>query len=182
MSRLIILLLSLLTLSCGWHLRGAISLPSSIEKLHLSAEDSYSPVLVELRRRLEDADITLVERSSEAPYSLTILEQSQDSRVAGVGSNALAAAYELTLQARYEIRRSSGEVLAPNLSSNVVRSYSASAVTAGADSQEQSLVLKEMRRELAQQILRQLQAQINAAEAQAPATTTESESNGQAAP
>lgn len=180
MNRVIILLLSLLTLSCGWHLRGAISLPNSIEQLHLSAEDSYSPVLIELRRRLEDAGITLVDNSSDAPYSLTILEQTQDSRVAGVGGNALAAAYELTIEASYEIKRSNGELLAPDLSSSVVRSYSASAVTAGADSQEQSLVLKEMRGELAQQILRQLQAQINAAEAQTK--TGEPNSNGQATP
>ncbi len=180
MNRLMIVLLSLLTLSCGWHLRGAISLPSSIEKLHLSAEDSFSPLIIELRRRLENANITLVESSSDAPYSLKILEQNQDSRVAGVSRNALAAAYELTLGANYEIQGANGEVVAPNLSSSLVRSYSASAVTVGADSQEQILVLKEMRRELAQQILRQLQAQINAAEAQAPATTAEPDANGKA--
>lgn len=173
MKRLCIHLLSLcvlvaLTTACGWHLRGAIALPSNVEQLHLSAEDSFSPLMTELRERLADSGVELVPSASAAPYSLDITEQEQESRVAGVGGDALANAYELTLEARYDIRRSTGEPIAEDLSSSVIRSYNSSAASAGSGAQEELLVLREMRRELAQQILRRLLAEINSAETQPP--------------
>lgn len=161
-------LLIAVTTACGWHLRGAIALPSSVEQLHLSGEDTFSPLMTELRERLTGSGVELVPSASAAPYTLDITEQNQESRVAGVGGDALANAFELTLEARYDIRRSTGEVIAEDLSSTVIRSYESSAASAGSGAQEELLVLREMRRELSQQILRRLLAEINTAETQSP--------------
>lgn len=168
MKRALVCFLALMTAACGWHLRGSIALPGGIERIHLSADDPYSPLLSELQQQLSAGGVELAASASDAPYTLTILEQRQESRVAGVGSDSLANAYEVTLETRYSVLRRVGDPVAEDLSSSVRRSYDTDAATAGSGAREEVLVLREMRRDLAQQILRRLQAEINNAEAEAP--------------
>jgi LPS-assembly lipoprotein len=165
MKRLSIFALILLTTACGWHLRGTMALPTTIEQLHVRADDLYSPLVVELQQRLSSAGVVLAPAPAGAPYTLAITEQLQDSRVAGVGVDSLASSYEVTLEVRYDILRFVGEPVAKDLSSVVTRSYEADVAAAGAGAREEAMLLREMRAELVQQMLRRLNAEINAAEA-----------------
>lgn len=165
MKHLIILALAVLSAACGWHLRGSVALPASVERLYVSAEDPYNPMMTELRERLIAAGVDLAPAAMSATYTLAIIEQDQDSRVAAVGADSLASAYEVTLEVRYDILGPLGELVAHELSSSVTRSYESDVSVAGAGAREEALLLREMRSELAQQILRRLQAEINAAEA-----------------
>lgn len=165
MNHLIILVLVMLSAACGWHLRGSVTLPPSVEHLYVSAEDPYNPTMIELRERLLAAGVELAPSPLGVPYTLAITEENQDSRVAAVGADSLASAYEVTLEVRYDIIGPQGEPVARNLSSSVTRSYESDAASAGAGSREEVMLLGEMRTELAQQILRRLQAEINTAEA-----------------
>ncbi|MDQ2077696.1 LPS assembly lipoprotein LptE [Marinimicrobium sp. ABcell2] len=171
MKHLCIFVLVLLTTACGWHLRGTVTLPSTIERLYLSADDPYSPMVAELQQRLIASGVELAPAQVGAPYTLAITEQLQDSRVAGVGVDSLASSYEVTLEVRYDILGLLGEPIAEDLSSIVTRSYESDVVAAGAGAREEAMLLREMRAELAQQILRRLQAEINAAEAAQPTAT-----------
>jgi LPS-assembly lipoprotein len=75
-----------------------------------------------------------------------------------VGGDALVSAYELTLEADYEIRNQSGMLIVPVATSSVARSYDYSPGDASSASQQEALLRREMRRDLAQQILRRLYA------------------------
>ena len=119
---MMIAVLILLTGACGWQLRGSVALSSLTDTLHLTSPDDYGALMVELRNRLSADDIRLTDSSTEARYTLRVNRELVDKRVAAVGSDALASAYELTLRAEFDV--------------------------------------------LAQQILRQLQAAINAAQAE----------------
>ncbi|WP_027328587.1 LPS assembly lipoprotein LptE [Marinimicrobium agarilyticum] len=198
--RLPVILLVILSLvaACGWQLRGTVALSSLTDTLHITGQDTYGPLLTELRNRLQADDITLTDTPSEARYTLDIVQEQTEKRVAALGSDALAGAYELTLTAQFNVLDSRGIPIASRLTSQITRSYNASAASAGSSSQEEMLLLSEMREELAQQILRQLQAAINAAQArgmgsepepqQPPAPGTDSSpakeeaSHGEAAP
>lgn len=165
MKHLIILILLMLSAACGWQLRGSVALPAGVKQMHLSSEDPYNPMMTELRQRLLAAGVELTPAPLGAPYTLAITEQNRDSRVAAVGADSLASAYEVTIEVRYDILGPTGEAVALDLSSSVTRSYESDVSVAGAGAREEAMLLEEMRTELAQQILRRLQAEINAAEA-----------------
>ena|SRR5690554_2062825 len=165
MKHLTILALAILSAACGWHLRGSVTLPASVEQLYVSAEDPYNPMMTELRERLMAAGVELAPLPLGAPYTLAITEENRESRVAAVGADSLASAYEVTLEVHYDILGPLGEPVALDLVSSVTRSYESDVSVAGAGAREETMLLREMRTELAQQILRRLQAEINAAEA-----------------
>lgn len=159
-TRLTVLALAMvLVVGCGWQLRGSTALSDVMDSLHLTGSDRYTPLMTTLRQRIDAADIQLAETTAGADYTLAITDETLDRRVASVGADALASAYELTLTARFDVLDASGQPLARGLTSRVHRSFNAS----GGDSQEQALVTEELRGALARQLLRRLQAVIKAA-------------------
>ena len=189
MKKIIASCLIAITLSaCGWHIRGAIDLPKDLTHLYISAVDSKGALMTELRQLLKANRITLVESESDAKYSLTIIEETKDRRSAGVGGDALSSSYELTLKAIYEIRlKNSSEVSKATAIS--VRSYKYKSDSINSATQEEILLDEEMRRELAQQMLRRLNAVVTnpPVEKNKPVnstldTTSSEDKNGKAAP
>lgn len=152
------LLITGLVSACGWHLRGSSSLPSNIDSIFLSAQDAHGPLISEVRQILKASKVAEATEASAAPYSLIIVEERDDRRTAGVGSDALTSAYQIILSVGYEIRDSNGQLLAPQTTATNTRTYDYSAGNASSAAQEEALLLREMRRDIAQQMLRRLQA------------------------
>ena len=185
------LVLTLLTSACGWHLRGAIDVPQNLSQLYISAVEarntstsksttnsiatSTTELMSELRQLLKANRISVVDDSKVANYELNILEETIDKRTAGVGNDALSSAYEITLKADYEIR-TKNSVLATKATASSLRSFNYNTASISSSAQEEMLLIKEMRRELVQQMLRRLNAVIT------HPTTSSEPSNGQTAP
>lgn len=171
------LLITSLISACGWHLRGSTNLPANIDSIFVTAEDAHGALITEVRQLLKANNVTAATEASAAPYSLVIVEERDDRRTAGVGSDALTSAYQIILSVDYEIRNREGALLAPMTTATNARTYDYSAGNASSAAQEEALLLREMRRDIAQQMLRRLQA----VSLNAPATASET-TNGQAAP
>mgnify|MGYP005849632153 FL=1 len=144
--------------ACGWQLRGNLTLDNRIDRLQVVSAERYSPMDTALRERLEDSGVTLVEDQASASHVLEVNRENRQTRIAGVGADALASAFEITLSTSFDFFLADGTPLGRNLTSSVTRSFNASADTAGSGSREEELILEEMRRELAQQMLRRVQA------------------------
>ena len=164
--------------ACGWQLRGSLELDNRIGRLQVVAAERYSPMDTALRERLEDSGVTLVEDSASASHILEVTRENKQTRIAGVGADALASAFEITLSTSFDLFLADGTPLGRNLTSSVTRSFNASADTAGSGSREEQLILKEMRRELAQQMLRRVQALVNNQPAQADTQPKQPASEG----
>ncbi len=185
------LALTLLTSACGWHLRGAVDVPQNLSQLYISAVETRSTstsksttnstatstteLMSELRQLLKANRISVVDDSKAANYELNILEETIDKRTTGVGNDALSSAYEITLKANYEIR-TKNSVLATKATASSLRSFNYNTASISSSAQEEMLLIKEMRRELVQQMLRRLNAVIT------HPTTSSEPSNGQTAP
>jgi LPS-assembly lipoprotein len=178
------IILTLLASSCGWQLRGTADISQNLSPLYISAIDAHGELITQLRQTLKANRITVTDNSREAPYAIYILEEATDKRSAGVGNNALSSAYELTLKADYEIRAKNSQYITKAAAFSV-RSFNYNSAAIGSAAQEESLLMKEMQRELVLQILRRLnavaahpQVQINTS-----SSSTHSEpSNGQTSP
>ena len=78
-------------------------------------------------------------------------------RALSVNANARAGEYEITMVVPFQLRRGTELVLGPETLS-VAQAYLADPENAVAKNEEAALIRSEMRRELAQQLLRRLQA------------------------
>ena len=161
MNKIIASCLIAFTLSaCGWHMRGSIALPKDLSQLYVTAIDSKGALVTELRQLLKTNRVSLVDNSADANYSLYILEENKDRRTAGVGGDALSSSYEITLKADYEIQlKNSTETTKATAIS--VRSFNYNTASINSATQEELLLDQEMRRDLAQQMLRRLNAVVS---------------------
>ena len=128
-------LITILTSACGWHLRGAVDVPQNLSQLYISAIDtrgksknalststSTTELMSELRQLLKANHISMVDDNKVSHYQLNILEENVDKRTAGVGSDALSSAYEITIKATYEIR-TKNSALATIATASSLRSF-----------------------------------------------------------
>ncbi len=141
---------------CGFTLRGSIELPVALQTMQLESPNPDSDIVREVRRMLRNNDVTLVEEATDATYRLGIGSEQTSERVLSVNANARAGEYELTMSAAFQLRRGT-ELLGPETLS-VARVYLADPENAVAKNEEAELIRTEMRRELAQQVLRRLQS------------------------
>lgn len=168
-------LLVLIASSCSWHLRGSASASQQITTLYLFSEEGKGALITELQQLLRANHVNLVDDSLAADYSLNILDENKDKRTAGVGNDALSSAYEITLKVDYEIRLKNNTRIAKATATSV-RSFNYNTATINSATQEEVLLEKEMRRDLAQQILRRLNAAV--AHPQAEKSSKQSSSSG----
>jgi len=151
------LLLSLTLSACGWHLRGSTTDNTSASapiELNISTADNFSPLLNSLRQSLRNYRIT--EAQGSAPYTLTVGTETMDKRTAGVGADALTSAYEVILSVDYSIQHNNTVLTAPKTRASISRTYNYNINNAATAAQEEALIVNEMRRELAQQLLRRV--------------------------
>lgn len=152
---LVLIQLALLS-ACGWRLRGTLDIANGLETIYVTAQDAHGNLVTDLRRLLEANKITLVNSAQEAQLSINIIRERQERRTVSVGSNALAAEYELTMEAEYSIRTDTTGALDTPKIATVTRSFTFDENDVISKAEEESLIQEEMRRDLAQQIIRRV--------------------------
>lgn len=153
MKRSLIIFCVFLISACGWHLRGSNpQLSSKMEwvNIAINADDEYTNLFTYLRPQLDTFRIKEIEK---ACTTLDIQNLLLDRRTAGVGADALTSAYELTLSVEYRLVNNL-QVKDKYTRATVTRTYNYDLNNATGAAQEEELILREMHRELASQILR----------------------------
>nr|WP_324256877.1 LPS assembly lipoprotein LptE [Cellvibrio fontiphilus] len=159
MQKIIASLLILTLSACGWHLRGSTTNGDKLAmttplNLVITSEDNHTPLTDALRQSLQPFNITEINSPTADSLTLSLQAEIMDKRTAGVGSNALTSAYEIILTVDYAVSNQAGVITPLNTRARVSRSYDYNVNNANSAAREEELVLREMRRELAQTILR----------------------------
>jgi LPS-assembly lipoprotein len=101
-------LLSCIFLSaCGFHLQGAASTPTEMQRTYISTPDEFSQFYRELRRNLITAGVELTDSPQDATATLTILYDFTDQRVLSVSARNVPTEFEVFYTVQYTI--TSGE-------------------------------------------------------------------------
>ena len=150
------LVAALLLGGCGFTLRGSADIPVALQTLQVESPNPDSEVVREVRRMLRNNRVTLTEAASENTWRLGIGNEETSERVLSVNAAARAGEYEITMSVAAQLRRGTQTIGPETLS--VSRVYLADPESAVAKNEEAQLIRTEMRRELAQQILRRLQS------------------------
>ncbi len=161
MKKIIVSLLVLSLSACGWHLRGStagedkLAMTTPLD-LVIITQDDHSPLVNALRQSLRSYKINELDAATTSALTLNLNREVLDKRTAGVGSDALTSAYEIILRVDYSISNASGVITPLDTSARTSRTYNYNVNNANSAAQEEELVLREMRRELANNILRRV--------------------------
>jgi LPS-assembly lipoprotein len=156
----IVLLLLLFTVTlasaCGWRLRGTMTLPEGLNTIYLNNQ-AESPILPRMLETLLTANqVNVTDSASAAQLIINILSYREERRVVSVGANTLVTEYELNAQANFSIEDAEGNIVLPPSDASVIRNYVFDQNNVLGKEEEERLIQSEMRRDIAQQIVRRL--------------------------
>jgi len=153
-SIMICALSALLLNGCGFQLRGDYLLPPQLQTLHLSSVDKYGELTRVVKQHLLNNQVNVVNQYTEGLPEMRILKDTLDRRTLSVFPNGQVAEYELIYTVSYQLILASKEPQTFKFEIN--RDYQDDPDKALAKSRELALMLREMRKEVADKILRSM--------------------------
>ena len=139
---------------CGFQLRGNYLLAPELQTMEFSSVVQFAELTRLIKQHLTVNDVTLVQQSTQSIPQMRILQDNLDRRTLSVFPNGQVAEYELIYTVRYQILIPGQDV--QNFSFELNRDYQDDPDIALAKSRELSLMLREMRQEAANKILRDM--------------------------
>ena len=145
---------------CGFHLRGAssVALPPELSTLRVTmGGKGYPPLLVEMRNALLAlGDVRLTDDVSASVPVLQLHGESSESQVLAIDSSGRISAYLLNYRVDYSLVGADNKPLLPKQSVKLQREYGFDRLNVLASEKQSEFLQSEMRRDVAQQILRRL--------------------------
>ncbi len=155
MNRIPILLLALFLAACGFHLRGAVSLPADLQALAVTGTPENGPLWRVLRDALPRAGGRLASVAG-ADAVLVITSERLSRRVLSVDSQGRAQEYELTYTLGYRLDTPEGQPRLDARTLVVNRQYRFDPDAILAKGEEERRLEAEMRRAAVSRMLRQI--------------------------
>ncbi len=150
-------ILLLLTLSaCGWQLRDSGLLSADIGTVHLSSNDTQSYLTEDLRRALDKVGVSVVDLSSQADYSIVIVNVHHARRTSTLNSGGRAAEYQLNQDVDFLIVDQAGKQLIPQSTVSIEKVFEFDEQDVLASANEERIIKQQMDQETVRQILNRL--------------------------
>ena len=149
-----LMLSTILVTGCGFQLRGEYLLPPELQTLYLRSVDKYGELTRVTKQHLSHNQVTLLKSYNKNLPELRILKDTLDRRTLSVFDNGQVAEYQLIYTVRYQLRFEGQDPREYQFELN--RDYQDDPNIALAKSRELSLMLKEMRIQAADRILRSI--------------------------
>jgi LPS-assembly lipoprotein len=93
----------MLLAGCGFHLQGAFTTPTEMERTYIVADDRHSPFYRELRAMLKSSGVNLVDNAADATATFTISFDETDQRVLSVSARNVPTEYEVYYTVEYAL-------------------------------------------------------------------------------
>lgn len=142
---------------CGFQLRGSYQLPPQLQQATIAAPQ-FSEVAEQVRERFALAGVEVLPTSNADTTAIEILRDSLTRRTLSLSASGQVAEYELIYTVDYLLR--APNKAAKSLQVEVFRDYQDDPNFALAKTREREVLVAEMRAQAAQQLLRQVIAQL----------------------
>lgn len=163
--------IAVITLSaCGFHLRGYNAEAAAFTRFWVSGP-SGSQFVADIKQGLRTAGANEAASRSAAEVVVEVLDERNLQRAASTTGNARVAEYELDVGAYVSISDGAGAVLSEPQWISRIRVYRIDRDNLTGNSQEQALVLRELRADVTQAVLRTVNAVARNSGNRQPATT-----------
>lgn len=151
--RLLVACLLLALSGCGFHLRGAVTLPPVMEITYIEAQQPYAGMAAALREQLRSAGARLTDQRNEASAVLRILQHRSERRVLSVGSRGKASEYELFEEVVFDLLKPDGSTILERQSLRLTRDLVFDETQLLGKIEEASDIRRQMQRSLAGDII-----------------------------
>lgn len=152
------LTLLLLTLSgCGFHLRGGIEIPPTLNPLYLQSAPG-SPVRRAIEELLTGSGVRLTASPAEARLILRLLSEGRSARVAAVDANSKILAYELHYLVSFDAIGADGAPLVAPQTIDLMRNFDNPDIEVLGKRLEEELIYRDFAADAADRILMRLRA------------------------
>ena len=141
---------------CGFALRNTAEFDLVVESMNVSSANAYSDFSRELERLVESRDIALV--STGADYSVRVLSENTSRRPVSTTADISVADYELRLEIQFAAADEKGKPIIRPTVISTERIYSFDRTSLVGSAEEEQVLIAEMRRDLAAQLLRRFSA------------------------
>ena len=156
---LILVALSLVLASCGFHLRDALVLPDDLGPLRVVSQDPYSPLGQSLSEALGRAGATpAAEGVVDDVATLQIRSERWESTPLSVDQFGRAQEYSLRYAVVFRLRRADGTDLVPQQVIELSRDYISIPTNSSGTESEREILSRELRRDMVASILRRIDA------------------------
>jgi LPS-assembly lipoprotein len=152
--------LLVLLAGCGFHLRGYNQTTPNLDGLFVDASERRDSLAGEIRLQLAGVGARLAATSAEARHLLRISGEQFSQRVMSVDANGKVLEFELRLQAVFEVQGAGNVEVLPQQPMELTRQVSSTGADELGQRNEAELLRGDMRRDMASQIIRALQAQL----------------------
>ncbi len=170
---LLFLFTGLVLSACGFHLRGSVELPESLNSVALTGTDRNSELGLGIRDAFNRSGSRVEDSPAQARSVLVILEDKTERRVLSVDGLGRASAYTLNYTLSFRLDTADGKPWIPRQSITLQRQYRFNPDTILAKGDQELRFYNEMRRDAIDQMMRRLQAGVQHApedKASAPAS------------
>lgn len=150
-------LFALLITGCGFHMQGALIVPSEMESTYIDAADKYSLFYRELRLQLQAAGVHLVASPVDATATFSILLDKTDQRVLSVSARNVPTEYEVYYSVRYSLLSGDNQMLDPQFVT-LTRDYTYDETLVLGKAREEALMRESIVDDLVRIVLKQISA------------------------
>jgi len=140
---------------CGFHLKGAVSLPADVKTVYVATNDELSPFSVELDRALDAAGAVRATSASVADAVIRVAQDRTGRRVLSVSARNTPQEYQVYYVLGYSIERGDQTAVEPQ-EIELTRSYSFSESDLLAKDREEAILREALARDLADLVVRRL--------------------------
>lgn len=142
---------------CGFHLRGAVSLPAELSRTYIEGLSPYGEFSALLRRQLRANGIDVVEDSAQSTATLRVRGPTGGKRVLAVDENGKVLEYELFTSVSFEVRGQDNALLLENQTINLTRDFIFDENDVLGKVEEERLLLEDMRKDAVRLMIYRLQ-------------------------
>ena len=142
---------------CGFHLQGSVALPQGVRSVYVATTDELTPFAVALKQSIERSGATLATSASGADTVLRITKDRNGRRVLSVSARNTPQEYEIFYEVEYSVDRAGKEVVTAQ-PLELTRNFSFEEAQLLAKDREQEVLRLAMAQDLANLVLRRLEA------------------------
>lgn len=159
LTRLAILLATVMLTACGFHLRGsALHDNMPFKSIYIAGIANSSPISIELRRNLQAGGTVVTTDRKTAEVVMNVLSEKKQRKILSLNAQGRVREYELAYSVRFRVLDAAGNIALVPTTIAQRRKYNYTESEALARVNEQEVLYQDMQGELVQQILRCLGA------------------------